>query len=579
LGEHLPLDVAEAAAGYARSAALGLPQAHFVLGCLAHSGGSADVAAARQHYQAAADMGHAGAQCNLGALYAMGLGVSADPVLAAQWYRRAADQGDALAQCNWGLLLLQAADAPQRYDQAFALLRQSADSGNAEALYTLGVMYAQGWGVPADAAQAALCFEPAALKHHAHAWFNLGVIYASASDGGADAAPASGREEGHAFARDIPRAVQSLREAAALGCAQAHHNLGVLYALGQGMPVDVWEAATHYQAAAEAGDPSAQYALGMLLSKETPIAREDASPKQAAFAALEASALLRAAADQGHPGALQQYTLMHAGSSDFQPDFRRILDNYRSLADTGDAAAQFNLALMYDLGQGTPVDKALAAHWYAKAAAQHQAAAQYNWGVMRWRGRAQDPDAVEQARIQWEAAADTGMASAQFALGLLGPQNAESGRLQSLEYFDLAAQQGHLQALFNLANGLRLAGLDAQTPDAAALTRSAQAYERAAQQGDVLAMYMLARAHWYGEGLPHSADQALYWYTRAADDGDAGAQFCLGYMYANGQGVPKDYAQAARWYLAAAGVPASPPPAPSPPPQPQEVGLTADVQG
>jgi hypothetical protein len=225
------------------------------------------------------------------------------------------------------------------------------------------------------------------------------------------------------------------------------------------------------------------------------------------------------------------------------------------------------------------VDKALAAHWYAKAAAQHQAAAQYNWGVMRWRGRAQDPEAVEQARIQWEAAADTGMASAQFALGLLGPPNAESGRLQALEYFDLAAQQGHLQALFNLANGLRLAGLDAQTPDAAALTRSAQAYERAAQQGDVLAMYMLARAHWYGEGLPHSADQALYWYTRAADDGDAGAQFCLGYMYANGQGVPKDYAQAARWYLAAAGVPASPPPAPSPPPQPQEVGLTADVQG
>ena len=565
-------------AGYQRSAALGLAQAHFVLGCLAQSGdaGSVDLAAARQHYQAAADLGHAGAQCNLGAVYAMGAGVSADPVLAAQWYRRAAEQGDALARCNWGLLLLQSPDAPQRYAQAFELLRQSADAGNAEALYTVGVMYAQGWGVPADAAQAALCFEPAALKNHADAWFNLGVIYASASDGASDAVPGGVREDGHAFARDIPRALSSLRAAAELGCAQAHHNLGVLYALGQGTPVDVWEAATHYQAAAEAGDPSAQYALGMLLAQENPSLRDAESSKQASFAALEASALLRAAADQGHPGALQQYTLMHADSRDFQPDFRRILDNYRSLADGGDAPSQFNLALMYDLGQGTAVDQALATHWYAKAAAQNHAAAQYNLGVLRWRTREQDAAGVAQAHAQWEAAASAGLADAQFALGVLAVRDSGEGSALALGYFEQASQQGHLQAMVNLGNGLRLAGLVPGAADPAALSRAAQTYERAALQGDPLAMYMLARAHWQAEGLPHDPALTVQWYTRAADAGDAAAQFCLGHMYANGQGVEQDYAMAARWYLAAAGLP-PPPAAPGAPPQ--EVGLNADVKG
>jgi TPR repeat protein len=108
------------------------------------------------------------------------------------------------------------------------------------------------------------------------------------------------------------------------------------------------------------------------------------------------------------------------------------------------------------------------------------------------------------------------------------------------------------------------------------LGRAAQTYERAALQGDPLAMYMLARAHWHAEGLPKDPALAAQWYTRAADAGDAGAQFCLGHMYANGQGVAQDYAVAARWYLAAAGLP----PSPSPPlVQAQEVGLDADIQG
>ena len=145
----------------------------------------------------------------------------------------------------------------------------------------------------------------------------------------------------------------------------------------------------------------------------------------------------------------------------------------------------------------------------------------------------------------------------------------ESGEASApaVGYFEQAASQGHVQAMVNLGNGLRLAALSSDAADPAALDRAAQTYERAALQGDPLAMYMLARAHWHAEGLPHDPARTVQWYTRAADAGDAAAQFCLGHMYANGQGVEQDYASAARWYLAAAGLP------------PQEVGLNADIQG
>ena len=167
--------------------------------------------------------------------------------------------------------------------------------------------------------------------------------------------------------------------------------------------------------------------------------------------------------------------------------------------------------------------------------------------------------------------------------GVLLSLGGGDGRAQAQAYFAQAAQQGHRQARFNLANGLRLAALSGAAPDPAGLAQALQTYEQAADQGDPLAMYMLARAHWCAEGCAHDAEQALQAYTRAADLGDAGAQFCLGYMYANCQGVAQDYALAARWYLAAAGAPADPVSAPVAQtlatPQTQEVGLTADVQG
>lgn len=54
-------------------------------------------------------------------------------------------------------------------------------------------------------------------------------------------------------------------------------------------------------------------------------------------------------------------------------DYATALRAYQSLAARGDAAAQFTLGLMYDLGRGVPQDYVTAHMWFNLAAARGDA--------------------------------------------------------------------------------------------------------------------------------------------------------------------------------------------------------------
>ena len=62
-------------------------------------------------------------------------------------------------------------------------------------------------------------------------------------------------------------------------------------------------------------------------------------------------------------------------------DFDAALAELKPLAEQGDASAQFNLGVIYDLGKGVTEDDEEAAKWYLKSANQGQAEAQYSLGV------------------------------------------------------------------------------------------------------------------------------------------------------------------------------------------------------
>jgi uncharacterized protein len=69
-------------------------------------------------FRKAADQNAAGAQSNLGSMYARGLGVPRDHAEAVKWYRRAADQGNASAQFNLGTKYADGLGVPRDYVQA-----------------------------------------------------------------------------------------------------------------------------------------------------------------------------------------------------------------------------------------------------------------------------------------------------------------------------------------------------------------------------------------------------------------------------------------------------------------------------
>jgi len=104
-----------------------------------------------------------------------------------------------------------------------------------------------------------------------------------------------------------------------------------------------------------------------------------------------------------------RWPIEDAGDAIASGDYAKALRLIRPLANDGDAAAQYNLGLMYVVGRGAQQDYAAAAVWFQKAAQQGYALAQSNLGVLYRDGRGVPQDNAK--------AADQGDAVTQFLLG------------------------------------------------------------------------------------------------------------------------------------------------------------------
>jgi hypothetical protein len=91
---------------------------------------------------------------------------------------------------------------------------------------------------------------------------------------------------------------------------------------------------------------------------------------------------------------------------------------YRRAAESGDARAQYNLALAYGDGRGLAQDFAASATWCRRAAEQGYSDAQLLLGLLYRRGQGVRPDNSE--ALKWTLrAADQGHAMAQHTLAAL----------------------------------------------------------------------------------------------------------------------------------------------------------------
>ena len=104
--------------------------------------------------------------------------------------------------------------------------------------------------------------------------------------------------------------------------------------------------------------------------------------------------LLRTAAETGNMKAQYDLALMYDKGQGVPQDYQQAVRWYTKAAEAGNMKAQHNLALMYDNGQGVPQDYQQAVRWYAKAAEAGNTKAQYNLAAMYFEGKGIPQDSV-----------------------------------------------------------------------------------------------------------------------------------------------------------------------------------------
>lgn len=128
-------------------------------------------------------------------------------------------------------------------------------------------------------------------------------------------------------------------------------------------------------------------------------------------------------------------------------DYAMAYQEFRALAEQGDASGQFSLGMLLFAGRGVAQDHVEAVKWILKAAQQGIAEAQGMLGVMYGNGLGVPRDYSEAAKWSSKAAEQGDIAAQQmFGLQCEYGQGVPQDRVQALKWFSLAAERGHPQA-------------------------------------------------------------------------------------------------------------------------------------
>lgn len=228
-----------------------------------------------------------------------------------------------------------------RFLTAIRMATPLAESGNPAAQTLLGEIYAGGLGVPADPKIAAGWYARAAEAGVPAAQFQYALMLLDGEY----------VEKNEAFADRL------LKQAAEGGNANAQFNYAQRLLANNGAKALV-EAAEWYRAAAEKGVPDAQYAYANWLSGEIDGVSRDMA---------EARQWLVKAAEGGMTAARVELATWLFSGKGGERDFDRGFRLLRQAADTGNIAAQSQLAKAYIYGYGTESDTVEAASWYITA--------------------------------------------------------------------------------------------------------------------------------------------------------------------------------------------------------------------
>jgi len=239
--------------------------------------------------------------------------------------------------------------------------------------------------------------------------------------------------------------------------------------------------------AAERGDASAEYALGLSC-----IGRFGGESKPE-----HAIGWLRRAAERGHAGAQFELGIMYAVGRSVGRNLAEAVSWYRRAANQGHPAAQCKLGFMFATGQGVEKDDMEAKKWYSYAARQKHPIGLYE-------------TANSPTLMQCTKAAEEGHAPAQRDLGevyLRGLYDVEPDVDIGKSWTAKAAEQGDPDAQRDLGlMHVRQGDLETALPFLLS----------AAEHGYHDVHFQLGRMYRFGHGVEKDYERARSWYLKAA---------------------------------------------------------------
>jgi TPR repeat protein len=182
-------------------------------------------------------------------------------------------------------------------------------------------------------------------------------------------------------------------------------------------------------------------------------------------------------------------------------------------ADTAKPKPVSKVALAAVARDAMPKPVAENVAWYKRAAEAGNHYAQFELAKLYIRGESVKRDPSEAARLLAIAARDGDLADAQYALGVM----------------------------YERGIGVKKS-----------LVEATLLYQRAADQGYVLALTQVGIAHLEGRGVKKDYAKARTYLERAAESGEMNAQYALGQMHEKGLGFKKDRVRALKWFILAA---------------------------
>ncbi|MDC0143125.1 sel1 repeat family protein [Verrucomicrobia bacterium] len=540
-----------------------------------------------------AKAGDALAQHEVSQLLVWGQGVPVNLPRAFEWAKKSAAAGHALGRFRVGLMYRFGTGVEPDEKKSNEYLKQAAPglpalvkAGNVTATRALGLLHYRGWGgLEMDKAAALKIFEQAAKagdpfsmsKMADQYWAGLGarrdrdrarklyretlpIFMTLGEQGSVQAMFWAGNiwaSQRHGR-RDYVEAIRWQRPIAEQGFAEAEFMLGARYSKGQGVEKNDVLAMEWYRKAASQGNSGAINNIGWMLNYGR--AGEGAANSDKSIEHY------RRAAERGNAVSQNNVGLRLKNEGDTEEEKAAILKErfqwHRRAAENDNPRGQFELAGMYDAGQGIEPNLALAVKWYRRAAENDNAEAQLALSKIYQGGRGVPQDhrlalywlarLTEFNRDEDNQSFARDREAAKSALDIHGQLSARLNdgwpvRIGKSKGVGAPPEDAPPASLFQHAARLIFGiGIEKNEPEALRWVL------RAADRGLANAQYVLAIRYEQGRGMPLDDKKSFEFYKKAADQGHAAAANQLGVKLLLGESAKRDAVMARKYFIRAA---------------------------